>query len=918
MAGCIGRDAELSRLAAHLSAARAGTPRLMAVEGAAGIGKTSLVRCFVELAGPAELYWASGDEAESHLPWGVLHQLGDQAAARGHAPLHELAMGLDAGADPALVGAALLPALASADIVVIDDAHWADPESLEALRFAVRRLLSEPLFVVITFRDDTGGDLGEGWRRLFDGHNGDRLRLGGLDAAAVATLAEGVMGVRLSARAAARLCQHTGGHPLYARSLLEQLPAGTLERAAGPLPAPADLASAVSTRLAGCNARAQEAVTCASVLGLRVQVATLASLMGVTPAGVSAAAADAQAAGLLFETAGSDGTELEFSHALVRAAVYGDLGPARRRQLHARAATCTSGRASLEHRLAAAAGPDPHLAADLERSAMADLGSGLVQRAAASFSRAIDVSPAAADRRRLALLGAEARLVAGDALGAGAQLEQLETGPDDAWHHYVAGYAALLSARVDEAEALLRQAWDMPVAGQTVGAPPDLRARIASQLAIIAVVRLDQDQMVEFGEAAVAAGAAEGWVGAFAWFSRLIGMALSGNASAALLLAAELDRPSGPGGLDGLVARGMIRLWTDDLAGARADLSRAVARATAGGALRVSQAVGYLGEVAYRLGELGESVMHTELAVLNATEAGRVWDLPILHALAAYPLAARGELTEAATHARTSSDWADVMDTAAARSYAALARLSVAAASGDQVGCLAAAEDLEANFHVAELGTHLASALLVEVAVADGRLDQAAARLDALQQTARALGRASALMHLARAAGTLAASKGDWDTAVREFDEAVRRGMALRMPLEVALTRLSAGRAGMRAGHVSWAVAVLDAAHVGFVRLGARAYAGAAGAELKAAGFGPDASVAASAVLSPAEAAVARLVGEGLTNREVAARLFVSVKTVEFHLRRIYAKLDIRRRQDLVGLLRAAFGGRIAQSEGLI
>jgi DNA-binding CsgD family transcriptional regulator len=918
MLRCIGREAELALLAGHLADARAGSPRLIAVEGAAGIGKTSLVRRFVELAGPADLYWTSGDEAESHLPWGVLRQLGDQGFARGHARLRELALGLDAGADPAFVGASVLPALASGDVVVIDDAHWADPQSLEALRFAARRLLSEPVLFVITVRDDRVGELGEGWRRVFDGHSGDRIRLGGLAPDDLATMAEVVTGVRLSARAAARLHQHTGGHPLYARSLLEQLPAGALEVRDGPLPAPANLASAVASRLASCGPGARQAVTCASVLGLRVPVSILASLMGGSPPEVSAAVAEAEAAGLLFEIPGSDGNELEFDHALVRAAVYGDLGPTRRRELHARAANYTSGQTSLDHRLAAAAGPDAILARDLERNALSDLESGLVQRAATSFSRAISVATAPADRRRLALLAAEARLVAGDALAATAQLGQLEGEPEDAWHLYVSGYAALLSARVEEAESLLRQAWGLPAADEGRGAPSDLRARIASQLAIIAVVRLDQAQMVEFGEAAVAAGASDGWVGAFAWFSRLIGMALSGRGGEALDLASVLDRPSGPGGLDGLVARGMIRLWTDDLAGARSDLSRAVARAAAGGVLRVSQAVGYLGEVAYRLGDLGEAVLQTELAVLNASEAGRVWDLPLLHAVAAYPRAARGELAEAQAHAKISSDWADVMDTAAARSYAALARLAVADAGGDQDGRLAAAQDLEANFHSAELGTHLASAALVETAVDAGQMAEATRRLDALERSAHELGRESALMLAARARGSLLASEGDWEAAVGQFEEALQRGAALHMPLVLARTRLAAGRAGMQAGRVPWAVRMLERALADCDRIDARAYAGAAAAELDAAGFGAAAGAGGHAVLSPAEAAVARLVGAGLTNREVAARLFVSVKTVEFHLHRIYAKLGIGRRQELVGLFRFDGAGRIADSEGAI
>src|SRR5262249_32641320 len=122
---------------------------------------------------------------------------------------------------------------------------------------------------------------------------------------------------------------------------------------------------------------------------------------------------------------------------------------------------------------------------------------------------------------------------------------------------------------------------------------------------------------------------------------------------------AHRGRRTGRGvGLEGLVARGLIRLWTDDLDGAAHDLHTAVHRATRREALRVSPALGFLGEVEYRRGMLSEAVLFTDLAAGNAEDNDRFWDFAVRHALATYPHAARAEWAEAEHHAAQSATWA--------------------------------------------------------------------------------------------------------------------------------------------------------------------------------------------------------------------------------------------------------------------
>src|SRR5262249_38114506 len=403
------------------------------------------------------------------------------------------------------------------------------------------------------------------------------------------------------------------------------------------------------------SGQSRELVAGAAVLGQRFSVAALREVTGLETTG--APIVEAIDAGVLAEVPGTGGRELAFAQVLTREVIYQDLGRGVRTQLHQRCALL-GGPSALQHRIAAADGPDERLAADLPRAAQERMAAQGIPRAAAYLRQALDCSPPGPAKLSLMPATVESLLVEGDAVAAHEYEGELAAAPRGPWRDYVLGYQTLLSGHIEEATALFQEALatlDKADPGESapdngndaVGngnpAPPDLRARIATQLAIVGILTLDYPEMVEYGSAAVAAGSAEPWVSGFARFAQTVGMALAGDSPGALALLTGADEPGEESGLEGLVARGLIRLWTDDLDGAAHDLHTAVHRATRGEALRVSQALGFLGEVEYRRGMLSEAVLFTDLAAGNAEDNDRFRDFAVLHALATYPHAARAE-----------------------------------------------------------------------------------------------------------------------------------------------------------------------------------------------------------------------------------------------------------------------------------
>jgi len=900
----VGRAAELAVLEAAAAAARRGEPRVVLVEGEAGIGKSSLLAQFASGVADAAVLRASGDEAELLLPYGVAAQLVASARGAGGSPPGLLTSDLSDGVDPLAVGADLVVWLGQFQkmvLAVIDDLQWADGPSARALLFAVRRLQADRVLVVVSARPGELTRPGEGWLRFLAGdYRASRVRLGGLGPRDVAALGRELGVGELPPRAAGRLLEETGGNPLYCRAVLEEAGAGGLDRLGGTLDVPRSLAGVVLGRVGALSPAARQLVAAAAVLGDHCELAAAAALADLD----DPLPALGEAAGILIEEPGGAG--IGFSHLLVRRAVYGDLSPARRRRLHQRAAGLVGRDGALAHRVAAAVGPDDGLAGELETAGREARRLGRTAQAAAWLAQAATVSsePPAADRRLLDAL--EILVTCGDVAGAEVLAAQVAAGGSSVRRSWLLGVLDFLAGRADTAEARLREAWQThdPARETAVG------AAAATWLAALCSVAGRIPEAIEWAERAAAA-AAPAAVRHLAL--GMLAVALVADRRVPEGLARLACLPAAPADVlredtDTLVLRGMARVLAEDLAGGIADLSTAAARLRAGVPLRyASNCLGCLAGAEWRIGSWDDAVVHAELAVSLARDADRVLDFGFVHSAAAVVPALRGDWEVADAHVRMASQAGQVSGASEAIAAAATARAWLAMARGDLEGVVAAAAAVRAAGRakfvgrIGVQGRYDWRILEIDALMGLGRPGQAETALAELEAFLSPAGQASALVAAARLRGDLAAAAGRQAAAATAFETAWRRAEGLRVPLALAQLEISDGRRLRAADQREQAVARLRSARQRLTMLGARPFVQACDRELAAADApeGPQTPPTLPG-LTPAEQAVARLVATGRTNRQAAGELYVSVKTIEYHLGNIFAKLGIRSRKDLI------------------
>ena len=389
MAPFAGRERELAALAHSAAEARRGEPRVVVIEGQPGMGKSALLTEVARRLPDAFIIRASGAEPEMRLPYGLVGQL-TASACRPGAPRTMSGLPSRAPADPLTIGAELAAELGRVAspgrlaVMIIDDAHWADPGSAAALLHALRRMHSGAFLTVVAARPVEFGQLGAGsWSRFAAGdYRATRLRLGGFSVAEAQSLAQLITGAELPEPVAARLVHCTGGRPDYCRAVLDEAaaqPTGSatpLIAGRGPaavdeetVPVPRDVATDIAARAALLSAAASELLDAAAVLGRSSSVAVAALLAGIPdPAG---AVGEIAATGLATESLEGSGGQIQFADPLTHRAVHAQIAPNRRRDLHQRAAGLTRPDESLRHRFAAATGHDPVLAADLESAGRA-------------------------------------------------------------------------------------------------------------------------------------------------------------------------------------------------------------------------------------------------------------------------------------------------------------------------------------------------------------------------------------------------------------------------------------------------------------------------------------------------------------------------------------------------------------------
>ena len=342
------------------------------LDGDAGTGKTVLARAVTATLTAATIALAARAEPiERQLDFGVIDQLLRVASSAGL----EAPSVIDRDGtrpDPLVVGATLLALVEEHTVsrplaIIVDDAHWADSASIQAMSYAFRRLHDRPVLVVVARR--TGAGQLEAFDRIVVDGRGVVVRLGPLDTSAIAALVRQRTGVALSPRAVARLTEHTGGNPLAIDSLLEEVDPAELAGGIGPLRVPRSYSSLVLSRVASCSAEAENLVATLAVAGEPVELSRLARLTEV--ADVPAALSEALERNLLTLDMRNGHRVADVTHPLVRASLLADLSPTRLCRLHAIAATeSPDPDRALLHRLRAVLGQDELLVATaIERAA---------------------------------------------------------------------------------------------------------------------------------------------------------------------------------------------------------------------------------------------------------------------------------------------------------------------------------------------------------------------------------------------------------------------------------------------------------------------------------------------------------------------------------------------------------------------
>jgi DNA-binding CsgD family transcriptional regulator len=520
------------------------------------------------------------------------------------------------------------------------------------------------------------------------------------------------------------------------------------------------------------------------------------------------------------------------------------------------------------------------------------------QRACRGDPSLVRLSDDAGARQRLLLHAAEHRLWAGDPCGAQALLGTFD-GVFGARWRYVRGHLATVAGRFPEGQAELEAAW------HALGAEDDdLRGPIASLLAQVTILRGSGSAAARWAARAVDAlppghrlcGVARGYLGLALW--------ICGRPDEAMASVAAL--PADPASVcpqdtTQLAVRGVLRAWGDDLAGGVADCAQAVRLGRAGGV----PADVYLAEAQYRAGDWDNAAAHADLAAALAEDADQPWFTAFAHSLAALVPAARGQWGAAGTHAGAAAAAATRLGDEAGRAFAANAAVSLAFARQDWPCVIAAAEPLylfEFRDGTFEPGVFPWRERYQEALIAVGRDDDARRDVAEWLELATARGRRSVLARLARPRAALARARGDLDLARRLLAEGVEHATAAAGPFDQALLHDALGRLLRRQGDRRRALDHLTEALARYGRLGAAPFHERCAAEVTACGPHPRRAspVAFQPRLTAREQAVAGLATRGLTNKEIAGELVISVKTVEHHLGTVFVKLGVSNRTQLV------------------
>ena len=897
----IGRRDESAILDRLVDAVRTGESRALVIRGEAGVGKTALLEYLASNAS-CRIERAAGIQSEMELAFAGVHQLClpmmdhlDQLPPPQRAAL-SIALGMTDGPAPDrfLIGLAVLNLLSNVAVdrpllCLVDDEQWLDRASAQVLAFVARRLGAESVGLVFAARDPSGAMTGL-----------PALVVRGLRGVEARALLDSVLTAPLDPRVRDQILAETRGNPL---ALLE-IPRGlTVNELAGGFGLPGavrfsvDVEEAFRRRIQGLPDQTRRLLLLAAAepTGDSGLMWRAASQLGIDP--------EAAAPAVEAELASFD-TRVKFRHPLVRSAAYRSASLHERQGVHLVLAEVTDAELDPDrrawHRANAASGPDEDVAAELDRSAERARARGGIGAAAAFLERAATLTIDPAKRGERALAAASAKVQAG---AFDAALDLLAMAETD---HLI----DLLQSRADLVRAQVAF-----VTSRGSDAPP-LLLKAAKRLEPIDVT-LARATYLDAMTAAMFAGR----------------LAVGGNVVDVARASQEAPTPVGPPGPADLLLDWLTTHHIHGYVQAQPALQRALATfdgATVQGEqlswLFLASTAAHFAWDDHRLNEL--SARHVELT----RETGALSDLPLALSARAIALLFFGELASAAAVVGE----LQVAQEATESSLAAYAALGLAALRGDYDRATGLIERTEAEVRArgegngitvawwaeallhngigdyrraldaaeraagfpSELGSsHWALVELIEAAARSGAHDTAAQAVERLVEMTGAGGTDWALGLGARSRALIS----DGVVAEQLYQESIARLGRTRARAELARAHLLYGEWLRRERRRTAARTQLRTAHEMFEAMGMKAFAERARRELKATGESAREGTRAAddRQLTAQEAQVAQLARDGLSNSDIAARLFISARTVQYHLSKVFTKLGITSRSQL-------------------
>jgi DNA-binding CsgD family transcriptional regulator len=897
----LGRQREREVLDRLLEAAHSGDGGVLVVRGEPGVGKTALLEWTIEEGQQFRVLRTVGVEGEMELPYAALQQLCSpmlDLSERLADPQRDalgVAFGLSTGPTPNrfLVGLAVLGLLSEAAeewplLCVVDDAQWLDRASAQVLAFVTRRLLAEKIALVFATRA-----LGDALAGLPELHVAP---LGHRDAR---TLLESVLPARLDERVLDRIVVETRGNPL---ALLE-LPRGlTPAQLAGGfglppvVPMSASIEESFTRRLATLpyDARRLLLVAAADPVGDPAIVWRAARRLGIPES-----AADIVESEALLALS----PRVVFRHPLVRSAVYGAAGLKERREVHRALAEATDPDVDPDrrawHRAQATATPDEDVAAELERSAGRAQARGGLAAVAAFLERAAALTPESTHRAQRLLAAAGAKRDAGDLEAAVGLLVDVEAGVLDelgrarvdllraqiALEQRRGGDAGRLflraASRLEPVDPeLARETYLEALAGamasdvEVVGGAPAVAAAARA-----APTGTAPPRMVDVLLDAFAIRLTDGYAAAAPTFARALELLLAmdvSNEDVARWLSVSTTRNAN------IVA---LEMWDDEALHLLAARQVQVAR-DAGALLHLQFALSFLARSQMFAGELTAATLMIDEARLIAEATGNpaLVNAPMILAAWRGNEAQASELIDATSEEAAARRWTS-NNYARSVLYNGLGRHDAARDAAWEA------------FQPDPIG--YGSWLLPELAEAASRTGDRAVLESALEW----LSERTRVIHSGWASGIEArvrALLSDGEVAESQYRRSIEHLSGTRARLELARTHLLYGEWLRRERRRLDARTYLRIALDAFTSMGTEAFARRAERELLATGErARKRTVDTLDQLTPQETQIARLAANGRTNREIAAQLFISPSTVEYHLRKAFRKLDVKSRTQL-------------------